>query len=152
MSDRALIERFLADRRLAIVGVSREAKSFSRAVLRAFLERGYDAVPVNLEADEIEGRQCFRSIVQVKPPVNAALLMTPAAQTAEAVADCLAAGVRRVWLHRGIGPGAVSAEALTLCRIARVEVVPGECPLMYLPGTGLPHRIHGFFHRPRPAA
>jgi hypothetical protein len=65
--------------------------------------------------------------------------------------------VRRIWLHRGLGgAGAVSPDALGLCADNGVDVVAGACPFMYLPGTGLPHRIHGFFHdlrRPhRPAA
>lgn len=150
------IRRFLGCRRLAVVGVSRDGKDFSRAVLRALLERGYDAVPVNPAAAEVEGRRCHQSVADVSPPVEAALLLTPPARSAAAVADCLAAGVRRIWFHRGLGGGAVSVEALDLCARNGVDVVPGACPFMHLPGTGLPHRIHGFFHRlhrrRRPAA
>ena len=144
------IQRVLACRRLAVVGVSRDPNDFSRAVLKAFLDRGYDAVQINPAAAEIDGRCCYPSVVAVPPPVEAALLMTPPAASAAAVADCLAAGVRRIWLHRGLGtPGAVSPEALKLCADNGVDVVAGECPFMYLQGTGLPHRIHGFFHHLR---
>ena len=139
------------------MGVSRDPKDFSRAVLKAFLDRGYDAVPVNPAMEEVDGRRCHPSVVAVSPPVEAALLLTPAARSAAAVADCLAADVRRIWLHRGLGSmGAVSPDALELCADNGVDVVAGECPFMYLEGTGLPHRIHGFFHRlghgRRPAA
>ena len=151
MQDTEPIRRFLACRRLALVRVSRDPKDFSCAVMRAFLERGYDVVPVNPAASgaEVEGRRCLRSVVDVRPPVEAALLLTPPARTAAAAVECVAAGVRRIWMHRGVGAGAASPEALALCARAGVEVVPGACPFMYLPDAGLPHRIHGFIHRLR---
>jgi predicted CoA-binding protein len=143
------IQQFLASRRLALVGVSRNPKDFSRALLRELLGRGYEAIPVNPAAAEVEGRRCFRRVSEFTPAVEAALLLTPPERSAAAVRDCLAAGVRRVWFHRGAGLGAVSPEALELCREAGVLVVPGACAFMYLPRTGLPHRVHGFFHRLR---
>jgi predicted CoA-binding protein len=149
MEHPSAVERFLACRRLALIGVSRDPKHFSRAVLRAFLERGYDAIPVNPLADEIEGLRCHRSIADVRPPVEAALLMTPAWRSVVVVEACLSAGVRRIWLHRGAGSGAVSANAVALARGAGVDLVAGECPFMYLSGTALPHRIHGLVHRLR---
>ena len=156
MDENLAIGRFLACRRVALVGVSRDAKDFSRAVLRAFVDRGYDVVPVNPSATEMEGRPCHRSLRDVTPPVEAALLLTPSPRSAAAVEDCLAAGVRRIWFHRGGGDGAASVEALALCERNGVDVVPGACPLMFLPHTGLVHRVHGFFHRlhrrRRPAA
>jgi predicted CoA-binding protein len=152
MSEKDTIGRFLACRRLALVGVSRNAKDFSRVLMRELVDRGYDVVPVNPTAAAIEDRACHASVRAVAPPVEAALLMTPPAQGPAAVQDCLASGVRRIWFHRGIGAGAASPEALRLCAQAGVEVVAGECPFMYLPATGLIHRIHGFFHRRRHAA
>ena len=45
MASKQAIDSFLSCRRIAVVGVSRDPKDFSRAVFRAFVERGYDAVP-----------------------------------------------------------------------------------------------------------
>jgi hypothetical protein len=73
--------------------------------------------------------------------------MTRAAQAEDVVRDCANAGVPRVWLHRGIGPGAVSAAAVALCREKGIAVVEGECPFMFLPSPGIAHRVHGFFRR-----
>jgi predicted CoA-binding protein len=47
MATKASIDRFLDRRRLAVVGVSRDPRDFTRGVYRAFVERGYDAWPVN---------------------------------------------------------------------------------------------------------
>ena len=38
---------FLGARRIAVVGVSRNEKDFSRYVLRELARRGHDVVPVN---------------------------------------------------------------------------------------------------------
>ena len=138
---------FLTARRIAVVGVSRDAKDFSRYVLRELLARGLDAVPVSPVLSEAEGRAASPSVRDVSPAPDAALLLVPAQRAAEAVRDCLAAGVRKIWLHRGGGPGAASEEAIALCREAGVEPVQGLCPFMALPGAAFPHRLHGAVRR-----
>jgi predicted CoA-binding protein len=147
MASKRAIDSFLACRRLAVVGVSRNPKDFSRALFRAFAERGYDVVPVNANGGEIEGRTAARRIGDVQPPVDAALLLTPMEASAAVVRECAAAGVRRVWLHRGGGAGAVSPAAVAAAREQGLEIVDGACPFMFLPGTSFFHRLHGFFHR-----
>ena len=47
MASKRAIDSFLSCRRIAVVGVSRDPKDFSRAVLRELLKRGYDVVPVS---------------------------------------------------------------------------------------------------------
>jgi predicted CoA-binding protein len=147
MASKQAVDSFLSSRRIAVLGVSRDPKDFSRAVFRAFVERGYDAVPVNPHGGEAEGRESARALAEVSPPVEAALLLTPPAGTLQAVRDCAAAGVRRVWMHRGGGAGAVTAEAVALCRETGIEVVDGECPFMFLPRTPWFHGVHRFFRR-----
>ena len=144
---REIIDDFLRQRRIAVVGVSREPRDFSRAVLRAFNEHGYETVAVNPRATELAGAECFASVREVRPAVDAALVMTAPGMTEAVVRDCLAAGVRRIWLHRGAGRGAVSEPALALCREAGVAVVPGACPMMFLPHAGLAHRVHALVLR-----
>ena len=147
MSSKKAIDSFLACRRVAVVGVSRDAGDFSRAVFRALVERGYDAVPVNPAGGEAEGRRSVARVGDVQPPPEAALLLTPARASAQVVRECAEAGVRRVWLHRGGGEGASSAEALALGRERGLEVVDGECPFMFLSHSGFVHGVHRFFRR-----
>ena len=147
VSSLAEARAFVASRRIAVVGVSRDEKDFSRYLLRALLARGLDAVPVNPVLAEAEGRAAFRSVGEVSPAPDAALLVVPAARATDAVRDCLAAGVRRIWLHRGGGPGAASDEAIALCRAAGTEPIQGLCPFMALPGAGFPHSLHGAVRR-----
>jgi predicted CoA-binding protein len=147
MASKQAIDSFLSCRRIAVVGVSRDPKDFSRSVFRAFVERGYDAVPVNPAGGEVDGRAPASRVGDVMPPAEAALLLTPSSATDQVVRECAAAGVKRVWMHRGAGKGAVSPEALTFCREKGIEVVDGECPLMFLPDTGWFHGVHRLFRR-----
>jgi len=138
------IQEFLGQRRLAIVGVSQQPQHFSRALFREFRNRGYDVVPVNPAAREIEGQPCFASVRDVQPPVSNVLLMTAPAVTEAVVRDCADSGVQRVWMFRGGGTGSVSTEAVRFCESKSIAVIPGECPFMFLPGGAWFHRLHGW--------
>jgi uncharacterized protein len=144
MTLRAQIDVFLGRKRLAIAGVSRNPKDFTRAVFREFVRRGYDAVPVNPNAEEVEGQPCFARVQEITPPVEGVILMTPPALTDQVVRDCADAGIHSVWMHRGGGQGAVSPSAVAFCQAQGMEVIPGECPFMYLPDAGFPHGLHRF--------
>lgn len=137
-------ERFLAQHRIAVVGVSRDPKGFSSGVFRELLKRGYDAVPVNPNAAEIEGKRCFARVRDVEPRPEAALVILPAAAVEGAVRDSIEAGVRRVWVWGVSGPKRVDPKVMELCREHGVELVPGYCPYMFLPKAAWFHRLHGW--------
>jgi predicted CoA-binding protein len=155
MASMESVRNLLERKRFAFVGLSTNPRDFSRQVLGEMERRGYQAVPVNPGADAIGGVPAFDRVQDIPGSVEWALVMVPASAAAEVVRDCVQAGVRRVWLHRGGGPGSVSPQALALCEDHGVEVVDGQCPLMFLEGAGFPHRLHGWFKKiggsyPRP--
>ena len=139
MATQAVINDFLAQKRVAIVGVSRDPKHFTRTVYGEFVKRGYEVTPINPAVKEIDGVTCFDR-VQAAPPVEAVLIMTPAAQTDQIVRECAEAGIKRVWL----GIGAVTASAVEFCQKNGISVVDGQCPFMFLPQPMWFHRLHGF--------
>jgi predicted CoA-binding protein len=143
MSSMALVQDFLGQKRLAVVGVSRKPDDFSRKLFCQLWDRGYDVVPVNPEADEIDGQRCFAHLQDVTPPVNGALLMTSPVASEKVVQECADAGISRVWMYRAGGAGAVSTEAVQFCESHGIAVIPGECPLMFLPQGAWFHRFHG---------
>lgn len=133
--------------RIAVVGVSRDPGDFSRYLLRELLHRGRDAVPVNPALSAAEGVRAFARVSDVEPSPDSAILLVPAASAEEVVGDCLRARVRRIWCHRGSGPGVCSEALLALCAANRVEVVHGLCPFMAFQGAALPHRLHALARR-----
>lgn len=135
---------FLALRRIALVGVSRDPEDFSRVLFREMCNKGYDMVPVNPTAREVESRWCFACVQEIAPPVDGALLLTAPRDTERVVRDCAEAGIRRAWMHRGVGRGSVSQGAVDLCHKRGMHLVEGYCPFMFLPDTPFFHRVHGF--------
>jgi uncharacterized protein len=145
MTTREKIEDFLKQKRLALVGVSRKDRDFTRQIFREFLKRGYDAVPVNPGAEELDGRRCFHRVQEITPPVDGALLLTKPDATETVVMDCAAAGVPRIWMYRATGKGAVSKAAIGFCKSRGISVIPGYCPHMFWPDGAFVHRLHGIF-------
>ena len=141
---RANIEDFLSYRRLAMVGVSRDSKDFSRTLYRELRSRGYDMVPVNPQADEVEGDRCYAHVSDIEQSVDGVFVMTPPAACDSVVKDCAKAGVPRVWMYRGAGAGCATDTAVRFCREHDIKVVPGECPFMFLSGGSWIHGAHRF--------
>ena len=139
------ITKFLACKRVAFVGVSRNSQHFSRALLREFVAKGYAPVPVNPRAAEIEGRKCFARLCEITPPVEAALLMTGAAKVTDlALQECNEAAVRNIWIYKR-GDDREHEQTVEFCRARGSTVVEGYCPFMFLPHPVMIHRIHRFF-------
>ena len=145
-TNRADIDDFLAQRRIAMVGISRDPRDFSRKLFREMRSRGYDIVPVNLFAEELEGEDCFQCLQVVQPKVDGVLLMTPPWETERVVHECAELGVPRVWMYRAGKRGAVSEKAVAFCHTHGIRVAEG-CPYMFLEASGFPHRVHGFLMR-----
>jgi predicted CoA-binding protein len=146
MTQLASIERFLSGKRFALVGVSAQPNDFSRAVWRELVQHGYELVPVNPKLDAVEGQRAYARVQDVPGALDGAILMTSPEVTAQVARDCAEAGVTRVWMHRGAGQGAVNAEAVRFCESQQIEVIAGECPLMFVADSG-PHAVHATIRR-----
>ena len=136
-------ERFLAEPRIVVVGASDAKGSFGGTIYTALRDHGYDVVAVHPTATTVAGDPCFPDLATVPAPVDAVLVMVGADSALDVVRQCMALGVRHVWLFKGLGgPGAVSDEAVQLLTAHGVDAVVGACPLMFLEPVGVVHRIH----------
>lgn len=141
--DVALVERFLAQQRIVMIGATDDPKKFGSTVFRALVDHGHDVVPVNPRHDRIGGVQCHPDLRSVLGEIDSVLVMLTGPAAVEAVRECVLRSVSMVWLFRGAGsPGAMSAESVELCRDNGVEVIAGACPLMFLAPVGGAHQAH----------
>ena len=138
----SLIEEFFKQRRFAMIGVSRNSADFSRALFREFLQRDLDVVPVNPNTTEIEGRASYKSIKELDPPVTGALIMTSERTVLPVLEDCVEAGITLVWIYGIVGPSKIAPFILKFCDAHSIRLIPGYCPLMFLPGAETFHRFH----------
>lgn len=142
MVSTSVIDDFLAQRHLALVGVSHDPKEFSVAVYRELKKHGYEMVPVNPHAASVEGDPCVSSVAELPDGIDGAIVMVSADASAGVVQECIDRGIPRVWLHQGAGPSSVSDDAVALCRDHGIEVVDGACPMMFMEDATWFHRVH----------
>ncbi|MFB3920353.1 MAG: CoA-binding protein [Terriglobia bacterium] len=138
MTSREDVADFVAQRRLAIVGVSRRGRKFGNFAFRELRSKGYRMFPVHPQAETIEGERCYASLSALPEPVDGILVVVPPAQTEQVVRDAAAAGIRRVWMQQG----AESPAAVQFCRENGVREVHGECILMFVEPAAWWHRAH----------
>ena len=134
------VQEFLAARRIAVAGVSRDPRQPANLIFRRLRETGHEVVAVNPAAAEVEGQRCWPDLASVPGEVEAVVVATPPSASVDVVRACAERGIRRVWMHRSFGEGSVSAEAASLCREHGIQLIAGGCPMMYCGKVDVGHR------------
>jgi predicted CoA-binding protein len=134
---------FLSKKRIAVAGVSRESGGAhgGNPVYRRLRDRGYDVYAVNPNAEQVEGDICFPNLGTIPGGVDAVVIATHPDAAPAVMQDCIALGIKHVWMHRGPGAGSVSPEAAELGRGEGITVIEGGCPLMYAPTADVGHKV-----------
>ena len=133
---------FLANKRVAVTGVSRTPKGHgSNLVYQRLRERGYEVFAVNPNANEVEGDPCYKDLRSIPGGVDAVVIGTRPETAEETMHECAELGIEHVWMHRGPGAGSVSDVATDYGRRNGITVIDGGCPLMFPPTADVGHRI-----------
>ncbi len=138
-------DAFLAQRRVAVTGVSRTPQGHgSNVVYRRLRERGYQVFAVNPHADQVEGDACYHDLASIPGGVDWVVIGTRP-ETAEAtMRECIDLGITRVWMHRSFGGGSVSPDAVAHGRQHGITVIDGGCPCMFDPAADAGHKAMRF--------
>jgi predicted CoA-binding protein len=138
---------FLANRRVAVTGVSRHPESHgSNAVYRRLRERGYTVFAVNPNASQVEGDTSYPDLRSIPEGVDAVVIATRPEVAIDAMRECVELGIKHVWMHRGPGAGSVSAAATEYGRSRGIAVIDGGCPLMFGPTADFGHKVMRFIY------
>jgi predicted CoA-binding protein len=138
---------FLANKRVAVTGVSRTPKTHgSNNVYRRLRERGYDVFAVNPNADQVEGDRSYPDLKSIPGGVEAVVIGTRPELAEDTMQECAELGIKHVWMHRGPGAGSVSAAATDYGRQHGITVIDGGCPLMFEPTADFGHKIMRFVY------
>lgn len=135
------VAAFLDGKRIVVAGVSRSGTAPANAILRRLRDTGYEVVPVNPNAIDVEGEACYPDVRSVPGPIDGVMVVTHPAVSADVARDAVERGVRHIWFHRSFGSGSVAPEALQACRLGGIEPIVGGCPLMYVPPVDPGHRF-----------
>lgn len=127
---------FLAQKNIAIAGVSRREGKTGNSIFKYMQKNGYQVYPINPNADMVEGETCYPDVKSIPADIDGVLIVTPSQATLQVVKDSVEAGIPRIWMHEnawaGSSASSVSQEAVDICRENGISVIAGGCPMMFL--------------------
>ena len=142
------VEDFLAQKKIAVIGVSESRETGCNLNYQKFKDAGYTVYAINPNADEFKGDPCYPDLASAPEKPDAVFVLARPEITDEIVQQCVDLGVKYVWMHcmMGTKPGlaksmtSVSQDAVTMCRENGIEVIPGSCPAQFL-NPDLAHKM-----------
>lgn len=132
------IQDFISQKKLAVIGVSRDSKQFSYHAYSFLKTNGFEVYPVNPNAEKIENNRCYPNIKSLPERVYGALVMFPPEKTMQVLPEIAEAGIKHVWLQQQTE----SPQAIQFCKDHDINVVYGECIFMFAEPVAFFHRFH----------
>jgi acetate---CoA ligase (ADP-forming) len=150
----AAVRSFLEPRSVAVIGASRRRGTVGGEILHNLLASQFSGAvyAVNNHADVVQSLPAYRSVGDIAPPVELAVVVVPAEEVAGIARECAAAGVRALlvisagFAETGEEGARRQRELLGVCRDAGMRIVGPNClgvlntaPHVSLNATFAPH-------------
>lgn len=135
--EQSMVESFLGEKKLALVGASSKSSKFGNIVLKTLSNLGYEIHVVHPTAVTIQGHTCYGSLQTLPDDIGGVINVVPPDQTETLVQEAHAKGIKKIWMQQG----SESDLALEYCQNQSMEVIYGECILMFAQPRGL-HKFH----------
>jgi len=136
---------FLAQKRIAVCGLSRTKDSGAGAIYLKLRERGYEVFAVHPGAETLHGDRCYPNLSAIPGGVDAVFIMNSPDISERIVDEALKLGIKNVWMHNnGMMPSSVSPAAVEHCKAAGVNVIAVGCPMMFLEQPDFFHKGMGW--------
>jgi len=132
-----VIEDFLVDKKLAVAGVSRHPEKFGNKVFSMLKEKGYELMPVNPNADSINGVKSYHAISLLPAGTLNLLIVTPKSLTTQIVKEAISKGIKKIWIQQKSD----TPEAIEMSISAGITLITGQCIFMFADPKGK-HRFH----------
>jgi len=135
-----LVQDFLAQKKIAVVGVSDKRDTGCNLNYKKFKENGYRVYAVNPRINKFDGDACYPDLRSIPEKPDAVFILANPQVTDQIVQQCVELGVKHVWMHcmMGTKPGlasgmtSVSQSAVAMCKANGIAVIPGACPNQFL--------------------
>lgn len=118
---------------VAVIGASANRSKFGNKALRAFHHRGYTVVPINPNADVVEGQRAYATVLDYPDPIDEATVYVPPDIGRQVIDQIATKGIKKVWLNPGADARPVVERARSLglntivaCSILGIGESPGD--------------------------
>ncbi|NYT13551.1 MAG: CoA-binding protein [Candidatus Methanofastidiosa archaeon] len=108
---------------IAIVGASDNRDKYGNIIFRDLRDAGYKVIPVNPNADIVEGEKCYHSLSEIPIKIDVVDTVVPPHITEQIVKECKKIGITKVWMQ----PGSESEEAIVFCKDNGIDVIYENC-------------------------
>lgn len=149
-----MVQNFLAQKRIAVVGVSDKRETGCNLAYQKFKDAGYQVFAINPRIASFQGDACYPDLASLPTKPDAVFILANPKVTDQIVSQCVDLGVKHVWMHcmMGTKPGlakdmtSVSQSAVDVCKANGIAVIPGSCPNQYLNADGGHKFMKGMFN------
>jgi uncharacterized protein len=135
-----LVQDFLAQKKIAVVGISDKRETGCNAAYKNFKKNGYQVYPVNPRIASYQNDTCYPDLKSIPEKVDAVFILASPKVTEQIVRQCAELGIKHVWMHcmmgtklgLAAGMSSVSQSAVEVCKANGITVIPGSCPNQFL--------------------
>lgn len=138
MTSKKIVEEFLIQKKIAVVGVSRTKTKFGNAIYKELKQKGYEVFPVNPNLQTFEGDVCYPDLLSIPDRTDAVVINVHSVQAEKVIREANQAGIKKVWLQQG----SQSDSAVKYCEENGIDCISNECILMFAQPSAFIHRAH----------
>jgi uncharacterized protein len=133
-----LIKEFLALKNIAVVGVSSTGKGFGISVYNHLKERNYNVIPINIKGGTVNGNKFATSLKLLDSKIDGIITVVPPIETEKIVKEAKELGINKIWMQQG----SESPNAIKFCQDNNIDLVHGECIMMFSEPVNSIHKFH----------
>ena len=119
------IREILSLNKVAVIGMSKNSSKAAHYVPKYLSDNGYDVIPVNPSSDEILGKKCYDSVLDIDEPIDIVDVFRPSDQVLPFVKDAIKKKPKVIWLQEGIH----NSEAEELAKSHGIKIIFNRCML-----------------------
>lgn len=134
------IQQFLAAKKLAVAGASRNPKKFGGSIIKDLKEKEFELFPVNPNADEIQDLKCYKTVADLPADVKHLLIVTPKTSTADVAKLAVEKKMEMVWIQQM----SETPEAIAVLEESGIPFIQKKCIYMFANPVKGPHNFHRF--------
>jgi predicted CoA-binding protein len=138
MKTLASIKEFLAQKHMAVAGISRKKSKFGNAIFKELQKKNYQLYPLHPELEEYEGIACYAEISTLPDEVSGIVICTKPEKAEQLVNEAVRKGIKHIWLQQG----AQNENTMKLADEHDINLITKECVLMFAEPSAFIHRFH----------
>lgn len=137
------INEFLESKKFLFYGISPDKNKFGNSVFKHLRDNGYEVMPVHPELDKIYDVDCIKDIKLLNEKPESAIIILSPENTDKVLNELISYGIKKVWIQQRCE----SDNSESLCLSNEIDVITGECIMMFARNINFVHRVHKWINK-----